>query len=164
MVENYIMKDNLNYLFEWSRLNPSISENIAVDSEAATLTCKIDDKLETVYIGDLYLPTLLYNDMFRTSIANPKVINGKTLFKLIQIFRTTEDENKDVEIIPDAINTITVTNIDNQDYLLIKLNNNKKYKYKASNADNALEVYNSLKNKYGYVTLNMFGDALKNEK
>lgn len=157
------MQDNLLYLKEWMRYNPSLTEYLSV--EGNLLHCKKNDSTESIDISEFYLPEMLYNENFRNSIALETEISGIDLFEIIKLYCETQEilmkEQKELQKYPKIAAIRVLKDQNNQEFILIVDEYNKKYRYNTNKPEEIINIYNDLKMKKQAVTLKELGSVIE---
>lgn len=157
------MQDNLLYLKEWMRYNPSLTKYLSV--EGNYLCCQTEETTEKIDISDFYLPEMLYNENLRNSIALETEISGIDLFEIIKLYCETkeilEKEQKELQKYPKISSIRVLKDQNNQEFILLIDEYNKKYRYDTNKPEEIINIYNDLKMKKQDVTLKELGSVIE---
>lgn len=154
-----ILQDNQMYLTEWMHYNPSISEYNSL--EGNFLCSKNGEKLD---ISRVYLPEILYNESFREDVSNAEEMSGFDFFQIIKLYCQTneilEKEQQEEEKYPTIQEMIILE--EETPFIVFSDIHGKKYRYDTSNPQQILELYQTLKQQKGKVTLKDLGSVIQN--
>ena len=156
---NKVLEDNILYLNEWMRYNPSLKETLKIENN------KLLHNDESIDLTDIYLPEMLYNEQFRKDIPLETELNGDDLFNIIKVYHYLEEVKRKEEqqsvSSPEIIN-IEIKTIDNKECIIFIDENNKKYRFDTPTPEKVINMYNDLKQSRQRVSLNDIGRVIKN--
>ncbi len=156
---NKVLEDNILYLNEWMRYNPSLKETLKVDNNM------LFHNNESIDLNSIYLPKMLYNETFRNDIPLESEINGDDLFKIIKMYAYTEEmkrkEEEQSASSPEIVR-IEIKNDNNEEFIVFIDENNKKYRLDTKTPEKVINLYNDLKQSRARVSLNDLGRVIKN--
>lgn len=148
-----IMEENKLYIEEWKNFNPNLQEYFFLEG---TVLYKDYTKQEQIHLKNIYLPDILKNEKLRKIIHQ---IDGPSLFEIIRLFTETK-EILAKEITP--LSAIISYYVDKEKkYIIFEDSEHKKYKYNTSSPEKIIEIYETIKNKSGEVTLQELGSEIK---
>ena len=140
MNEN-ILRDNIMYLRQWANINPALN---ALTIEGNDLVLRQNGLEEKQDVSNFYFPDMLYNETFRR--------------KLEKDYNTKKEENS----VP-YISNLEMLEENQQPFLLIHTTDNKKYRFDTNDINKMINIYEQLKQTKINVTLQEFGEAIKND-
>ena len=156
---NKVLEDNILYLNEWMRYNPSLKESLKIENN------KLLHNDESIDLTGVYLPEMLYNEQFRKDIPLETELNGDDLFAIIKLYYQTQEilnkEKEQANNSPEVIN-IEIRNDDNQEFIVFIDENNKKYRLDTKTPEKIINIYNSLKQTINRVSLRDLEREIKN--
>ena len=157
MNEN-ILRDNIMYLRQWTNVNPAFN---ALTIEDNYLVLRQNGNEEKQDISNFYFPDMLYNETFRRKLE--KDYNAENLFRIVEVYcKAKEATRKDENSIP-YISNIEMLEENQKPFLLIHTTDNKKYRFDTDNINKMINIYEQLKQTKINVTLQEFGEAIKND-
>lgn len=157
MNEN-ILRDNIMYLRQWANINPAFN---ALTIEGNYLVLRQNGTEEKQDISNFYFPDMLYNETFRKKLE--KDYNAENLFRIVEVYcKAKEATKKDENSIPYIAN-LEILEENQQPFLLIHTTDNKKYRFDTTDIDKMISIYEQLKQTKINVTLQEFGEAIKND-
>ncbi len=158
MNEN-ILKENIMYLREWTNINPSFN---ALQIEGNFLILKLNDKEEKVDVSNFYFPEMLYNETFRNKLG--KEYTAENLFRIIEVYCKAKEAVLKEENNPSYITYLEVLEKNQKQFILIHTNDDKKYRFDTDDIKKMQDLYEKLKSEKQNVTLEEFGEAIKNDQ
>ena len=151
-----ITNENKLYIQEWTKNNPNISSPFILEG---SILYKDEKKTQKIDLKDIYLPEILENEYLRKKIM---FLDADTLFEIIQLFVETKEILKK-EIIPSTtILSYQLKKNEKESYLVFEDSLHKKYKLETQKPEVIIDIYESLKNQHGEVTLKELGSEIKN--
>ncbi len=156
IMEN-ILKENILYLKEWSKINPSFND---LSIEGKDLILKINDTQEKQDISEFYFPEMLYNETFRQKLA--KDYTAENLFRIIQVYCQAKEVLNEEPKDPTIIKSVEIKNEDKK-FILFTTLDQKKYRFDTENPEKILNLFLITKEKKPDITLKEFGEVLKND-
>lgn len=151
-----IMKENQLYIKEWTQNNPNITTPFFIEDSILYKNAK---KEKGIDIKDVYLPELLQNSSFRKKVM---MLDADTLFEIITLFVETKEILKKSIIPQTTILSFSLKKKEKETYLIFEDSQHQKYKFTTNKPDKIIEIYETLKNKNGEVTLKELGSEIKN--
>lgn len=154
------MRENEMYLNAWLDYNPALKTSLHLEGNILILNDK--DENRKVDISRFYLPNMLYNENFRNEIKIDGEFSAKELFEIIECYVKLNTILENEQNTPYIIN-VEVRKKDDVEFIVLEDNSNRKYRFDTNAPEKAINIFNELKAKKGYVTLKEFGGALKND-
>ena len=151
-----IMKENQLYIQEWTQNNPNITTPFFIED---SILYKDSKKEKGIDIKDVYLPELLQNSSFRKKVM---VLDADTLFEIITLFVETKEILKKSVIPSNTILSFSLKKAEKESYLIFEDSQHQKYKFTTDKPEKIIEIYETLKNRNGEVTLKELGSEIKN--
>lgn len=156
---NKVLEDNILYLNEWMRYNPSLKESLKIENN------KLLHNNESINLNEVYLPEMLYNETFRKDIPLEAEINGNDLFNIIKLYYQTNEilkkEEAETKDSPEVIN-IEIKNDSNNEFLVFTDEHNKKYRFNTNTPEKIINIYNELKQTRRRITIKDLERVIKN--
>ena len=152
-----ILRENIMYLRQWTNINPAFN---ALSVEDKFLVYKTADKEEKVDISNFYFPEMLYNETFRRKLE--KEYTAENLFRIIEVYCQAKEATKNEEKV--YINYLEVLEKDQQPFILIHTSDDKKYRFDTNDINRMKMIYEQLQQTKLKVTLEEFGEAIKNDQ
>lgn len=156
---NKVLEDNILYLNEWMRYNPSLKETLKIENN------KLLHNDESIDLTDIYLPEMLYNEQFRKDIPLAEELNGDDLFAIIKLYYQTQEilkkEEEQSKNSPEVIN-VEIKNDNNQEFIVFTDENNKKYRLDTKTPEKIINIYNNLKQSTRRISLKDLEREIKN--
>ena len=151
-----IMKENQLYIQEWTQNNPNITTPFFIED---SILYKDEKKEKGIDIKDVYLPELLKNSFFRQKVM---LLDANTLFEIINLFVETKEILKKGTIPPTTILSFSLKKNYHESYLIFEDSQHQKYKFTTQTPEKIIEIYETLKNRNGEITLKELGSEIKN--
>ena len=156
---NKVLEDNILYLNEWMRYNPSLKESLKIENN------KLLHNNESINLNEVYLPEMLYNETFRKDIPLETEITGNDLFNIIKLYYQTNEilkkEEAETKDSPEVIN-IEIKNDSNNEFLVFTDEHNKKYRFNTNTPEKIINIYNELKQTRRHITIKDLERVIKN--
>ncbi len=156
---NKVLEDNILYLNEWMRYNPSLKESLKIENN------KLLHNNESINLNEVYLPEMLYNETFRKDIPLETEITGNDLFNIIKLYYQTNEilkkEEAETKDSPEVIN-IEIKNNSNNEFLVFTDEHNKKYRFNTNTPEKIINIYNELKQTRRRITIKDLERVIKN--
>lgn len=156
---NKVLEDNILYLNEWMRYNPSLKESLKIENN------KLLHNNESINLNEVYLPEMLYNETFRKDIPLETEITGNDLFNIIKLYYQTNEilkkEEAETKDSPEVIN-IEIKNDSNNEFLVFTDEHNKKYRFNTNTPEKIINIYNELKQTRRRITIKDLERVIKN--
>ena len=146
------------YLRQWTNINPAFN---ALSVEDKFLVYKTADKEEKVDISNFYFPEMLYNETFRRKLE--KDYNAENLFRIVEVYCKAKEATKKEENNIPYISNLEMLEENQKPFLLIHTTDNKKYRFDTDDINKMINIYEQLKQTKINVTLQEFGEAIKND-
>lgn len=156
---NKVLEDNILYLNEWMRYNPSLKESLKIENNILL------HNNESINLNEVYLPEMLYNETFRKDIPLETEITGNDLFNIIKLYYQTNEilkkEEAETKDSPEVIN-IEIKNDSNNEFLVFTDEHNKKYRFNTNTPEKIINIYNELKQTRRHITIKDLERVIKN--
>ena len=156
---NKVLEDNILYLNEWMRYNPSLKESLKIENN------KLFHNNESINLNEVYLPEMLYNETFRKDIPLETEITGNDLFNIIKLYYQTNEilkkEEAETKDSPEVIN-IEIKNDSNNEFLVFTDEHKKKYRFNTNTPEKIINIYNELKQTRRRITIKDLERVIKN--
>ena len=156
---NKVLEDNILYLNEWMRYNPSLKESLKIKNN------KLLHNNESINLNEVYLPEMLYNETFRKDIPLETEITGNDLFNIIKLYYQTNEilkkEEAETKDSPEVINK-EIKNDSNNEFLVFTDEHNKKYRFNTNTPEKIINIYNELKQTRRHITIKDLERVIKN--
>ena len=157
MNEN-ILRDNIMYLRQWANINPALN---ALTIEGNDLVLRQNGTEEKQDVSNFYFPDMLYNETFRRKLE--KDYNAENLFRIVEVYCKAKEATKKEENSIPYISNLEILEEAQQPFLLIHTTDNKKYRFDTNDINKMINIYEQLKQTKINVTLQEFGEAIKND-
>ena len=157
MNEN-ILRDNIMYLRQWANINPALN---ALTIEGNDLVLRQNGLEEKQDVSNFYFPDMLYNETFRRKLE--KDYNSENLFRIVEVYCKAKEATKKEENSIPYISNLEMLEENQQPFLLIHTTDNKKYRFDTNDINKMINIYEQLKQTKINVTLEEFGEAIKND-
>ena len=149
------MQENQWYIHEWTKTNPNITSPFLLED---TILYKDETKKEKIDLQNIYLPDLLKNKLLREKI---QMLDKDTLFEIITLYAQTEEILNKEKIPTTLVISYKIRQDNHENFIVFEDSNHQKYKFTTSNPIKIINIYETLKNKYGEVTLKELGSEIK---
>ena len=146
------------YLRQWSNINPAFN---ALTIEDNYLVLRQNGNEEKQDISNFYFPDMLYNETFRRKLE--KDYNAENLFRIVEVYCKAKEATKKEENSIPYISNLEMLEENQQPFLLIHTTDNKKYRFDTNDINKMINIYEQLKQTKINVTLQEFGEAIKND-
>lgn len=155
---NKMMIENELYINEWTNNNPFIKEPFLIEG---TILYKDSSKQEKIDLTNIYLPDILKNKHLRERIG---MLDKDTLFEIINLYAQTEEIlNKELELTtPTTVISCSLKKENDKFFIVFEDSEHKKYRFNTAQPETIINIYETLKNKKGDVTLTELGSEIKN--
>ena len=157
MNEN-ILRDNIMYIRQWANINPALN---ALTIEGNDLVLRQNGLEEKQDVSNFYFPDMLYNETFRRKLE--KDYNAENLFRIVEVYCKAKEATKKEENSVPYISNLEMLEENQQPFLLIHTTDNKKYRFDTNDINKMINIYEQLKQTKINVTLQEFGEAIKND-
>ena len=157
MNEN-ILRENIMYLRQWANINPAFN---VLSIEDKYLVLRLNGNVEKQDISDFYFPDMLYNETFRRKLE--KDYTAENLYRIIEVYCKAKEATKNVQVTTPFITNLEILNDAQKTFILIHTNDNKKYRFDTDDINRTKLIYEQLKQTHNNITLQEFGEAIKND-
>lgn len=150
------MQENALYIAEWKTFNPNLKDSFFLEQD---ILYKDASKEEKVLLKDIYLPDLLKNENFRKKVLK---MSKDNLFEIIKLQAQTSEILKQEDTPRPILISYQILKEIPTYAIIFEDSNHQKFKYKTPTPEKIIDLYETIKNKQGEVTLTELGSEIKN--